>query len=189
MSLGTTSSPLHCSTLTTNCDLFRSTCCICLVSVCAAEWPACSVSAVMLIRGWKTMNPRMGALMTCHIWPVIQMKCTSCYQSCQRALPTLVPNALNAIRLSGGQRWRGSFRAAFATSSPHCSTPTHPHTCYATDRLDTRTAASSSLGFQYKLLWFISILHTFNWNMMSWKSIFINSFSSFYGAALMSTIH
>lgn len=62
MSLGTTSRPLHCSTWTTNCDLFHSTCCICLVSVCAAEWPACRVSAVMLIRGWKTMNHKNGSI-------------------------------------------------------------------------------------------------------------------------------
>lgn len=92
----------------------------------------------------KTINLIMGAIMTCHLSPAIQMKCTSCCQSCQRALPTRVPNVPSAIRPSGGQRWRGSFRAAFVTSSLRCSTHAHPHTYYATDRLDTDNATSSS---------------------------------------------
>lgn len=83
----------------------------------------------------------MGAVMTCHVSPVIQMKCMSCYQSCQRALPTCVQNVLTTIQPSGGQRWRGSSKAVFVTYSLHCSTHAHPHTCCATDRLGSYTVA------------------------------------------------
>lgn len=63
-----------------------------------------------------------------------QMICTSCCQSCQKVSLTRAPNVPNATLRSGGRRWSASFRAAFITSSPHCSTPARPPTCCVTNR-------------------------------------------------------
>ena len=101
-------------------------------------WECCHVNRMP--KDDKRNNGRNNDLSSSN---VPQMKCMSCCQSCQRVLPTLVPNVLNAIPQSGGQHWRGSFRAAFAMSLLHCSTRAHPHTCCATDRLDAHAVASS----------------------------------------------
>lgn len=71
-----------------------------------------------------------------------QMKCMSCCQSCRRVLPIRVPNVQTVIRLSGGRRWKGSSRVAFATSSLHCSTRVPLLTYSTTDRLEMQTGYS-----------------------------------------------
>lgn len=117
--------------------------CLVFSSTCYVRLPR-QISLSVPLAVWQAVLWRLSCQWDAwrHLSLSPQMKCMSCYQSCQRVLPTRAPSVPNAIRPSGGRRWRESFRDAFAMFSLRCSTHAHPHTCYATNRLDTHSPAS-----------------------------------------------
>lgn len=136
------------------------TCCICLASVCAAEWPACRASAVMLMRGLQTINLRIGALMTCHIFP--------CQLDEMYELLSKLPESVAYTCTKCTERHPAEWRTALERELQGCVR--HILTALLNSRTSSHLLRYRQVrcmhccfffcGFQYKLLWFIYSYYT-----------------------------